>query len=263
MNSYIKSAVYSDDIKNQSSHYHDCHQIIYIKEGSVEVDINGNIETASAGDIIIISRFENHSIKILSSTYKRYVLRVAVNLPESDSVFSIFTNRPQKFNNIISVSENSNEFKYIFERIVDEYHSHNSLSEQLQNLLLNELLIYVSRFLPYEISSYDFKGFNMILGLKSELENYYFKEFSLDDLAQKYNVSVSTLTHNFKKIVGTSIFDYLLSCRMAVAKNYLSKSKMPIGEIVEKCGFTDSSNFSRSFKKLNNLTPMEFRKKYK
>ena len=31
----------------------------------------------------------------------------------------------------------------------------------------------------------------------------------------------------------------------------------------EKCGFTDNSNFSRTFKRINNITPVEFRKKYR
>lgn len=263
MDSYIKSAFYSEDIKKQSSHYHDCHQIIYIKEGSVELDINGNTKTAYDGDIIIISRFENHSIKSLSHAYKRYVLRISANLPNDDKIFSVFTNRPQEFNNIISLKQSKNDIENILNRIIKEYSSENSLTKKLQNLLITELLIYISRILPYESSDYNSKGFNLVHDLKNELENFYYQEFRLDDLAIKYNISVSTLTHTFKKIVGVSVYEYLLSCRMATAKTYLAKSDLSIGEIVEKCGFTDNSNFSRSFKKINNITPLEFRKKYK
>lgn len=263
MSSYVKSAFYSEDIKKQSSHYHDCHQIIYIKEGKIELNINEHIKTANTGDIIIISRFENHSIKILSNIYKRYVLRISANLPNDDKVFSIFTNRPKEFNNIIFLNKNKNDIENILNRIINEYSSDNSLTEKLQNLLINELLIYISRILPYEMNDFNSKGFNLVRNLKNEFETNYYKEFRLDDLAIKYNTSVSTLTHTFKKIVGVSVYEYLLSCRMAAAKTYLSKSDLSIGEIVEKCGFTDNSNFSRSFKKINNLTPLEFRKKYK
>jgi len=263
MDSYIKSAFYSEDIKKQSSHYHDCHQIIYIKEGSVELDINGNTETAYDGDIIIISRFENHSIRSLNHSYKRYVLRISANLPNDDKIFSVFTNRPKEFNNIISLKQSKNDIENILNRIINEYSSENSLTKKLQNLLITELLIYISRILPYELNEYNSKGFDLVRDLKNEFENYYYQEFRLDDLAIKYNISVSTLTHTFKKIVGVSVYEYLLSCRMAIAKNYLAKSDLSIGEIVEKCGFTDNSNFSRSFKKINNITPLEFRKKYK
>jgi YesN/AraC family two-component response regulator len=57
--------------------------------------------------------------------------------------------------------------------------------------------------------------------------------------------------------------EYLQSCRMANAKQLLAETEFCIGEIVEKCGFCDNSNFSRTFKKLNGLSPSDFRKKYK
>lgn len=263
MDSFVKSAIYSEDIKKQSSHYHDCHQIIYIKEGIVDVEINGKIKKAHNGDIVIISRFENHSIKILSDKYKRFVIRISVNLPNDDKVFSIFTNRPQKFENIISVQKNRDDIEYTLNKVVDEFSSDNSSTEQLQKLLINELMIYISRVLPYELSDYNSKDFNLALDLKNEFEKNYSDEFKLKDLAKKYGVSVSTLAHTFKNIVGVSPFEYLLSCRIAVAKKYLTKSGIPIGEIVDICGFTDNSNFSRTFKKINKISPTEFRKKYK
>ena len=263
MSSYIKSAIYSEEMKKQSSHYHDCHQIIYIKEGKTELDINGKKETAQGGDIIIINRFENHSIKILSDVYKRFVLRITVNLPHDDKVFSLFTNRPKEFRNVISLKEYEADAQNILNKITREFSSTCSLRESLQNLLINELLIYISRVLPYESNDYNSKSFNLALDLKNEFENNYYEEFKLENLAKKYSVSVSTLTHTFKKIVGVSPFEYLLSCRLAVAKNHLSKSDISIGEIVEKCGFTDNSNFSRTFKRINNITPLEFRKKYR
>ena len=56
---------------------------------------------------------------------------------------------------------------------------------------------------------------------------------------------------------------YLQSCRMVAAKKYLAGTSKSIGEIVEICGFSDSSNFSRSFKEQVGCTPSEFRKKYR
>lgn len=50
---------------------------------------------------------------------------------------------------------------------------------------------------------------------------------------------------------------------MANAKRMLVETDYNIGEIVEKCGFSDNSNFSRAFKKLNGLSPSDFRRKYK
>ena len=82
-------------------------------------------------------------------------------------------------------------------------------------------------------------------------------------LAKKYHISSSTLSHQFKKITGVSVFEYLVSCRLALAKAQLAKTKMRINEIVEECGFCDNSNFSRTFKKSVGMTPSQFRRTYR
>ena len=81
----------------------------------------------------------------------------------------------------------------------------------------------------------------------------------IKELAKKYNLSISSLSHQFKKITGMSVMNYLLSCRIAGAKNLLAKTDLSIGEITELCGFSDNSNFSRTFKKLNGISPTRFR----
>ncbi len=262
MSSYIKHAVFSNEIKKQSSHYHDCHQIIFVKNGEIEITINGCVKRAVGGDIVIISRFENHSIKIESPEYERYVLRISVNLPADDIIFSLFTNRPDNFDNIISLGNQKQSFERIFDKIVFEHSLQNAFSERIQNILITEIMIYINRALPYQLIEYNPKNVSLVSSVKSEFERNYSSEFDLKNLAKSHNVSVSTLTHTFKKIVGVSVFEYLLSCRMTAAKKLLTKSDMPIGDIVEACGFTDNSNFSRAFKKMNNMSPMDFRKKY-
>ncbi len=48
----------------------------------------------------------------------------------------------------------------------------------------------------------------------------------------------------------------------AATKNDLIETRLAIGQIAERCGFGDSSNFSRTFKKQNATSPSQFRKKY-
>ena len=262
MNALITHAIFSNDIKKQSSHYHDCHQIIFIKDGEIEITINGVCKTARGGDVVIISRFENHSIKIKSPRYERYVLRISVDLPFDDMIFSLFTNRPESFNNIITLGCQKKKFENIFDKIVYEHSLQNEFSKRVENMLITEIMIYINRIFPYKINEHNPKNTTLVSNVKNEFENNYSNEFNLENLAKAQNVSVSTLTHTFKKIVGVSVFEYLLSCRMTAAKKLLTKTDMPIGDIVETCGFTDNSNFSRTFKKLNGIPPIDFRKKY-
>jgi AraC-like DNA-binding protein len=88
------------------------------------------------------------------------------------------------------------------------------------------------------------------------------ERFSLASLSEEYGMSVSHLSHLFKRITGNSVMGYLLSCRLAGAKKYLAETPMEIGHIVEKCGFTDASNFSRTFRRQTGLTPSQFRMQF-
>lgn len=259
MNELLQKAYFSDSVLKKKAHYHDCHQIILILKGNVQFCINNAIYQARSGNVIIISRYENHSVNVLSNNYERYVLQINPKVNNIENrVYSLLLNRPEGFCNAIDVSNQLLEFKNIFCRIIDEYSLQNKLSDDMQQLLINQLLIMIYRQLP-DAPHFD----EMIYAVQRRFENNCSEQYTLGALAKQNNISASSLSHQFKKLTGSSVMGYLTSCRIASAKHYLTATNLDIGEIVEKCGFSDNSNFSRTFKKLNGISPSEFRKKYK
>ena len=76
MQKAIGEAYFSNSILKKEPHYHDRHQIILILKGTVQFCVNGIGGTASRGSILIFSRYENHSLSVLSQEYERYVLQL-------------------------------------------------------------------------------------------------------------------------------------------------------------------------------------------
>ena len=77
MDRFIKAAYFSNDRQKHDAHHHDCHQIILILKGNIQYAINDVAYHASRGDIVITSRYEKHSVQILSNEYERYVLHLS------------------------------------------------------------------------------------------------------------------------------------------------------------------------------------------
>ena len=86
------------------------------------------------------------------------------------------------------------------------------------------------------------------------------KNLSVDMLAAKAGMSVSTLSRTFRKAFGYSPMEYVIRKRIARACELLSATNMTISEISSKTGFSDSNFFSRQFRKVKGISPREFRK---
>jgi AraC family transcriptional regulator len=83
---------------------------------------------------------------------------------------------------------------------------------------------------------------------------------TLEDLAKIGNVSISFISHEFKKIIGYSPYQYITKRRVERAKKMLSDRQLPISEIATMSGFTDRSHFTKNFKALMGVTPKAYQK---
>lgn len=260
MQSFVQKVYYSTESFLEKSHFHDCHQVVLVLKGQVQICVNEASYTAGRGDIFLFSRYENHSVVVLSEEYERYVLHIDPGIVNGESpVYSLLSDRPIGFCNVISTLPQLDNMESVFKRLVEERDSHNKLTNEMQQLTVIQLLILIYRCMPTGFAGrYD----DVVVGIKRQFENHYSQPYTLAELSKQYNISPSALSHRFRAATGMSVMEYLLSCRMASAKRMLAGTQMGIGEIVERCGFSDNSNFSRTFKALNGMSPTDFRKKY-
>jgi AraC-like DNA-binding protein len=96
--------------------------------------------------------------------------------------------------------------------------------------------------------------------LLAELENSLDTVWTLEKMAKKCYLSVSSFRQQFKRFTGASPAAWLLNKRLERTAGMLKSSGEPISEIAGKCGFSDSNYFSRQFKKAFGVSPRDFRK---
>lgn len=80
-----------------------------------------------------------------------------------------------------------------------------------------------------------------------------------EHIAGSLNLSLRSLQRRLRE-EETSFKDLLENTRQTLAQQYLRESHRSIGEITYLLGFSESSNFTRAFKRWTGMTPVEFRK---
>lgn len=258
----ILSVTYSENPVRLGSHYHDAHQLLYVVEGAAEVSIDGEPHRVEAGELVILSRFEEHSLRVLTPTYKRYTLRLSAKGDESygeDYLFSsVLVNRAAQFRHVVKTTA----LRAIFSEMVGEFSAENSMREEMLALYLKQLFILLYRCAPHLFPTSVNQNTHLVREVQRRFESDCGKPFSLSSIAAEYHVSASYFAHLFKEITGYAPIEYLMLCRLSAAKRYLCDTRLPVREIVERCGFSDESNFSRTFKVKTAMTPSAFRQKY-
>lgn len=86
------------------------------------------------------------------------------------------------------------------------------------------------------------------------------KDLDVQTLCDRFSISKTRLYDIASHSYGTGIADHIRELRMKLAQQMLTDSDKKISEVAESCGFTDYNYFTKVFKKINGLTPREYRK---
>jgi AraC-like DNA-binding protein len=78
---------------------------------------------------------------------------------------------------------------------------------------------------------------------------------TIDKIARKVELNEFRLKYVFKKVFGTSIYQYLLNERMQKAKFLLENTDKSMKEVAEQTGYRFLTSFITSFHKFYNYTP--------
>ncbi len=89
------------------------------------------------------------------------------------------------------------------------------------------------------------------------INEHYPDELSLDLLSAKFFISKYHLSHEFHRLVGTSVYRYIIQKRLVIAKQMLANGVAPT-DVYGHCGFGDYANFYRAFKAEYHISPKQF-----
>lgn len=99
--------------------------------------------------------------------------------------------------------------------------SHRSDTYTSEQLLVNDITKYINENIPNVLT--------------------------VKDIADRFGYHPSSLFRKFKNITGTSLKDYILHCKMSLAKSLICETDFPIDEIVMRCGYQNTAALNALF----------------
>ncbi|MEX2469419.1 MAG: helix-turn-helix domain-containing protein [Pseudohongiellaceae bacterium] len=99
-----------------------------------------------------------------------------------------------------------------------------------------------------------------IIKAQEWLQDNYSQPVRINELARRFRLSVRSLNRRFKSATNSTPLQFLQDVRINHAKDLLKQSNLVVAEVADRVGYQDSSYFTGLFKKLNAVTPNEYRR---
>lgn len=127
---------------------------------------------------------------------------------------------------------------------------------------LIRLLIYLIRENSDKAGDFSIKESN-IVNLERAMDyidKNFASEVTLEELARAARMSRTYFSTVFKKLNGLSPWDYITIRRIERAIELLQSTEATVLEIAVSCGYNNTANFNRAFKKVTGRVPKDYRK---
>ncbi|MCM1261819.1 MAG: AraC family transcriptional regulator [Butyrivibrio sp.] len=228
-----------------------------VLDGSGYVSYEGSRFTIKTGDCVWLDCTKSYSHE--SSAKEPWSLMwVHFYGKEVPYFYANFLKQSRSF---IFQPENIIAFTDIIQHIYQIHSSKTSMTELFANRCLTDLVtLCFSDGIELNPESPSIP--EKLKQINDYLENNYSKKINLEDLSSRFYISKFHLSREYKKVYGVTIGNDLTSKRISHAKSMLRFSDASIENISYECGFQNAGYFIKVFKKYENMTPAEYRKKW-
>lgn len=97
--------------------------------------------------------------------------------------------------------------------------------------------------------------------IQDYVDQHYAEDISRSSLTDIFYLDSDYASKLFKKETGISFKNYIIHRRIEAAKELLGTTDLPINTISDNVGYANYSYFTRLFKKVTDMTPIEYRNK--
>lgn len=260
-------------------------ELIYVAEGSISVKVGVSNYILHAGEFTIINPFELHALYATSEPNRVCILEINRDFYDPCEEENIFVSAYSLYQDasgkdFVQIKNLLNKIfaLHLFSRSgenPDVLHLPAGVAEndvQYEKILLRSLINYFELHFTHEYFLLSDDKENSLRDraqqanrLKSILL-YFYENFpqkiQLQDIADVTFINRYYISHLVKSGVGLTFSELLQHIRVEKSEIYLLGTQMPVSQIVYELGFSSYRYFSLHFKRLFDMTPAAYRKKF-
>ena len=273
VNPYIR---FAETIHFESEGYltfvRDC-RIFYILSGEAEILINSQIHTLKPHTIFYCRggcqySMRSSGVELVALNFDLTQENNSDDIPYSPIRITQECNLPSYTYTHIDEFDFLNSYLVLndclvyhdqFDAILEEFATQRVLYRETCSGLLKSIL---SRLYRHSIASTT-QSTNAVLNIIAYINSNYFKPLSNKQFSEMTGYHEYHLNRLFTKHFGFTIHQYILNVRIIQAKKMLLGTDLPLSAIADKIGYNSSTHFSRYFKQVVKMTPIEYRNRFK
>ena len=246
-------------------HWHSEWEILRILDGQMQISLDDEQYTLSKGDILLIRGGMLHGGEPENCVYECLVFDLYGIFHRIEMVklylrpFYRQTYLPQS----LYLSDSCPEVSDTVEKLMEVFSLGNNCPELETVAALSRLFAWIRNSGNYtEVSSSEDSGSrtDRIKPVLEFIETHYSQSLTLKDLSLVAGMNPKYFCRVFRSLTHHSPMNYLNFYRIEQAAHMLDSTELSVTEVGNRCGFWESSYFTKVFRKYKEVTPFQYRK---